>query len=314
MPAPFPVDPVRTGIVIAYRNDKLIADQVMPRTPVDGELFKWSEYDKAERMTHIDTEISRKGAAKEVEFGATEKNASTADHGLDDVVPQGDIDKAAAGNSGYDPLDHASEALTDLILLDREVRTSRIVFDQKNHAHGRALTAAERFSNRDADLLAFLLEQLDKPLMRPNTLTIGRAEWTQLRVNRSMVAAAHGNSGDKGVVSLAQMLELLELDNIFIGESRVNIARKGKPAEVARVWAGHAAFTYLAPNVSVPSGTLTWGATPQFEDRFAATWYDEKVGLKGGYRLRVGEQVKELVIAKECGLLLRDVIAAPASD
>lgn len=304
--APFPLDPVRTGIVIAYRNDKLIADQVMPRRTVGGEQFKWFEYGKAERLTHIDTEISRKGAAQEVEFEATEKDASTADFGLDDVVPQGDIDKAAG--SDYDPMDHAAEALTDLILLDREVRVARAAFAPTNHAYGKALEAAEKFSNRDADLLAFLLEQLDKPLMRPNTLTIGRAEWTQLRVNRSMVAAAHGNSGDKGVVNIAQMLELLELENIFIGESRVNIAKKGKPAEVKRVWAGHAAFTYLAPNVEVPAGTLTWGVTAQYDDRFAGTWYDENVGLKGGYRLRVGEQVKELVIAKECGLLLQNVI------
>ena len=304
--APFPIDPVRTGIVMAYRNERLIADDVMPRFSVDGEQFKWWEYAKAERLTHVDTEISRKGAAKEVEFDASEKDSSTKDYGLDDVVPQSDIDKAAGGN--YDPLDHASEALTDLILLDREVRVAQTMFAAANHGYGGPVEAGQKFSNRDADLLAYLLEQLDKPIMRPNTLTIGRAEWTQLRVNRSMVAAAHGNSGDKGVVSLAQMLELLELEAIHIGESRVNIAKKGKPAEVKRVWAGHAAFTYQAANVAIPAGTLTWGVTAQYDDRFAGTWYDESVGLKGGYRLRVGEQVKELVIAKECGLLLQNVI------
>jgi hypothetical protein len=306
MPAPFPVDPVRTGIVIAYRNDKLIADQVMPRKSVAGEQFKWFEYDKSERLSHHDTEISRKGAAQEVEFKAAERDASTADYGLDDVVPQGDIDKAAG--TDYDPLDHAAEGLTDLILLDREVRVAQTVFNPNNHSFSKQLAAGEKFSNRDADLLAFLLQELDKPLIRPNVLTIGRTEWTQLRVNRSMVAAAHGNSGDKGVVSLAQMLELLELENIFIGEGRINVAKKGKPVDIKRVWAGHAAFTYLAPNVEVPAGTMTWGATAQYDDRFAASWFDEKCGLKGGYRLRVGEQVKELVIAKECGLLLQNVI------
>lgn len=304
--APFPIDPVRTGIVIAYRNDKLIADQVMPRKSVGGEQFKWFEYDKSERMTHIDTEVSRKGTPQEVEFSATEKDASTSDYGLDDMVPQGDIDKAAG--TDYDPLDHAAEALTDLILLGREVRAAKTVFNPANHSFGKTLEAAEKFSNRDADLLAFLLQELDKPLMRPNTLTIGRTEWTQLRVNRSMVAAAHGNSGDKGVVSIAQMLELLELDDIFIGESRVNLAKKGKPVDLKRVWAGHAAFTYLAPNVEIPAGTLTWGVTAQYDDRFAASWFDQKIGIKGGYGLRVAEQVKELVIAKECGLLLQSVI------
>ncbi|HHG4777648.1 TPA: phage capsid protein [Pseudomonas aeruginosa] len=303
--APFPIDPVRTGIVIAYRNDKLIADGVMPRRDVEGELFKWFEYDKAERLTHVDTEISRKGSTKEVEFDAVEKESSTSDFGLGDTIPQSDMDKAT---ESYDPLDHAAEALTDLVLLDREIRVARTVFDPKNHAHGKPLAAAEKFSNRDADLLPFLLEQLDKPLMRPNTLTIGRAEWTQMRTNRSLVAAAHGNSGDKGVITVEKLKELLEIDFVFIGEARLNIARKGKEPEVKRVWGGHAAFTYQAPNVEIPAGTMTWGATAQYGDRFFASWHDRDVGLKGGWRVRVGEQLKELVIAKECGLLLQNVI------
>jgi len=304
--APFPIDPIRTGIVMAYRNDKLIADQVMPRFPVGSESFKWFEYASAERLTLLDTEISRKGAAKEVEFTAAERDSSTKDYGLDDMVPQSDIDKATG--SDYDPLDHAAEGLTDLILLDREVRTARAVFNPNNHAYGEALSAGLKFSNRDADLLPYLLEQLDKPLMRPNSMTLGRAEWTQLRVNRSLVSAALGNSGDKGVVTLAQLKELLELDDIAIGETRVNIARRGKQAEIKRVWADHCAFTYQAPNVAVAAGTLTWGLTAQYDDRFAGSWYDKDVGLKGGYCLRVGEQVKELVIAKECGVLLQNVI------
>jgi hypothetical protein len=304
--APFPIDPVRTGIVIAYRNGTLIADLVMPRHSVGGELFEWFEYAKAERLTHIETEVSRKGRTQEVEFSATEKEASTADYGLEDNVPQSDIDKAAG--TDYDPLDHAAEGLTDLILLGREVRAAQAVFNPANHEYGKVCEAAEKFSNRDADLMGFLLQELDKPLMRPNTLTIGRAEWTQLRLNRSLVAAAHGNSGDKGTVSLQQMRELLEIENIYVGEGRINIAKKGKAPEIKRVWAGHAAFTFLAPNVEIPAGTLTWGATAQYGDRFAASWYDKDIGLKGGECVRVGEQVKELVIAKECGLLLRNVI------
>jgi hypothetical protein len=256
--APFPIDPVRTGIVIAYRNGTLIADLVMPRHSVGGELFEWFEYAKAERLTHIETEVSRKGRTQEVEFSATEKEASTADYGLEDNVPQSDIDKAAG--TDYDPLDHAAEGLTDLILLGREVRAAQAVFNPANHEYGKVCEAAEKFSNRDADLMGFLLQELDKPLMRPNTLTIGRAEWTQLRLNRSLVAAAHGNSGDKGTVSLQQMRELLEIENIYVGEGRINIAKKGKAPEIKRVWAGHAAFTFLAPNVEIPAGTLTWGA------------------------------------------------------
>lgn len=306
MPRPFPIDPVRTAIAIAYRNNRLIADFVLPRVTVGTESFKWLKFSKSERMELIDDKVSRKGLTNEVEFSASEESASTEDHGLQDGVPQSDIDNAP---ENYDPLDHATEGLTDLILLNREVRAAKVVFNAANYGGNvKTLAAAEKFSNKDADLLSFLLEQLDGPLMRPNTLTIGRAEFTKLRTNRAMVAAMHGNSGDRGSLTVQQVAELLELENVYVGEARFNTAQKGKPVEVKRAWAGAAAFTFLDGQADTRNGRMTWGLTAQFGDRFTGTWWDKDVGLRGGEIVRVGESVKELAVAPDCGLLLKDVI------
>ena len=305
MKRPFPIDPVRTAIAIAYRNNRLIADFVLPRVPVGAESFKWWKYDKAERLALVEDSVSRKGLTNEVEFNASEQTDSTEDHGLQDGVPQSDIDNAP---EGYDPLDHATEGLADLILLNREVRAAQTLFNPANHGTKKSLANAEKFDNKDADLLSFLLEQLDLPLMRPTALTIGRAEFTQLRTNRSMVAAMHGNSGDRGSLTVQQVAELLELENVFVGEARMNIAKKGKAPEIKRAWSGHAAFTYLDGQADTSNGRMTWGITAQHGDRFAGQWYDKDIGLRGGEVVRVGESVKELVVAPDCGLLLQDVL------
>lgn len=305
MARPFPYDAARTAIAIAYTNNRLIADSVLPRVPVGAETFKWMKFSKTERLELVNDSVSRKGLTPEVEFSATEETAKTEDHGLQDGIPQSDIDNAP---ENYDPLDHATEGLTDLILLNREVRAAKVLFDPRNYGSVQELEAAMKFSNKDADLLAYLLGLLDRPMMRPNTLTIGRAEWTQLRTNRAFVAAMHGNSGDRGTLTTQQVAELLELENVFVGEARFNKAQKGKPPEIARAWTDHAAFTYLDGQADTMNGRMTWGLTAEFGERFTGTWWDKDIGLRGGEVVRVGESVKELGVAPDCGLLLKNVL------
>ena len=62
--APFPINPVQTGITLAYKNLTLIADSVMPRVNVATKEFKYQKYDKAERFTVPNTLVGRKGAPK----------------------------------------------------------------------------------------------------------------------------------------------------------------------------------------------------------------------------------------------------------
>jgi hypothetical protein len=123
---PFPVDPVMTAVVVAYSNKLLIADEVLPRVPVGKKEFKYFKHTLEEGFTVPNTLVGRKSKPNQVEFSATEETSSCADHGLDDPIPQDDIEEAPAN---YNPLNRAAEGLMDLILLDREVRTAGLVFD-----------------------------------------------------------------------------------------------------------------------------------------------------------------------------------------
>ena len=124
--APFPIDAELTAIAIAYRNGRMIADDVLPRVPVGKQEFKYWKYDLADGFTVPNTLVGRKSRPNEVEFDATDATDSTEDHGLDAPVPKADIDNAPAN---YNPLGRATEQTTNLIVLDREVRTSALVFN-----------------------------------------------------------------------------------------------------------------------------------------------------------------------------------------
>lgn len=305
--APFPIDPALTAIAIAYSNGRMIADDVLPRTPVGKQEFKYLEHSLGESFTVPDTKVGRKSAPNQVEFSATEKTASTEDFGLDAPVPQSDIDNAPAN---FDPRGHATEATTNLIVLDRELRTSALVFNEANYESSNVdtLVGEDQWSDPDSDPLGAIIEALDGVVMRPNIGVLGRAVSTVLRRHPRIVKAYNGNSGDEGLVPLKFLADLFELDALYVGESRVNIARPGQSVNLQRVWGKHASFIYRDRMASTTSGA-TWGLTAQWGGRIAGSVVDRDIGLRGGERVRVGESVRELVIAKALGCFFKNAVA-----
>ena len=304
--APFPTDPALTAIAIAYRNGRMIADDVLPRTPVGGEEFKYLKHNLAEGFTVPDTRVGRKSAPNQVEFSATEETASTNDYGLDAPVPQRDIGNAPAN---FNPLGHATEATTNLIVLDREVRASNLVFNAANYDVGNVDTLAgtDQWSHENSNPLHDITDALDSVIMRPNIGVLGRVVATALRRHPRIVKAYHGNSGDDGMVPLQFLAELFELEAVYVGESRVNVARPGQTMNLARVWGKHAAFLYRDKLAGPQVGT-TWGFTGQWGSRIAGSQTDPDIGLRGGERVRVGESVVELVTAKSLGYYFQNAV------
>lgn len=305
--APFPVDTVLTGITLAYCNNRLIADEVLPRVPVGGRLFKWNEFDTNDRLTIPETLVGRKGQPNEVEFGYSEKDSSVRDYGLDDVIPNDDITNAPPN---FSPLGNATEGLTDLILLDREVRVAKLVFNPDSYATGfkETLSGTDQWDNPASDPKNQILDALDKMLMRPNIAVLGQAVYTKLRQNPSMVSAALGNSGTAGTLTHQQLAALLEVDEVIVGSGYVNMSKPGQPPQMVRVWGNSAAFIYRNRLANSQRG-VTFGFTAQWQSRVSGQWAEPKIGLRGAVRVRVGESVRELIVAKDAGYFFENVIS-----
>jgi len=308
MAAPFPIDPYQTAIAIAYRNKKLIADSVLPRVPVGKKLFKYLEHKLSESFTIPDTKVGRKSKPNEVSFSAEGKTDSTEDHGLDDKIPHEDIDQAP---ENFDPLGHSTESLTNLILLGREVRTAGLVFSPASYAtdNKKTLSGSSQWSDyTNSNPYEEIMYTLDKVIMRPNVMTIGRAAFTKMSMHPKVLKAVHGNSGDSGVATRMAIAEMLELDEILVGEGFVNLAKKGQPVNMQRVWGNHVALTYR-DLLARPESGATFGFTAQYGDRISGAKEDGDIGLEGGLKNRVGESVKEKIAAPDLGYFLQNVIA-----
>jgi hypothetical protein len=308
MNAPFPIQPELTAIAIGYRNTRLIADSVLPRIPVGKQDFKYLVYNLADGYTVPDTKVGRKGRVNEVEFSATELTSSTEDFGLEDPIPQADIENAPVN---YDPLGRGAEGITDLILLDREVRAAGIVFNAATYGASNKTTLAgtSQFSDfANSDPIAIIQGSLDACIMRPNVMTIGRPAFSVLSRHPKLCKAIYGNNTDAGIVTAAQIAQLFELEELLVGEAFLNTSKKGQAVALSRVWGKHIALTYRDKNATT-RGRMSFGYTCQFGSRIAGAWEDKNIGLRGGQRVRVGESVKELICAPELGYFIQNAVA-----
>lgn len=314
---PFIVSAALTGIAIGYSNPDitLIADDVLPRIPVPTEKFSYLEYPLEEGLTIPDTLVGRKGRVNKVEFSGTEQAAAVDTYGLGDDIPTSDIITARKqremGLSNYNPENHASEWLTGLIKLDREVRVAAKVQDPATYASSRVtvLSGTARFSDYvNSTPIPTIKALINSTLIfRANTLVMGWMVWNIVQSHPHIVNAVRGNVTGQGSVTREEFMKLFEIKRLFVGEGWVNTARKGQPANIQRVWGNTIAALYIDKMAQAERG-ITFGFSAEFGSRIAGSIPDSDIGLEGGIEIRVGEKVKELVVAKDVGALLTNVV------
>lgn len=315
--APFTVQPRLTQIAMGIKPTGFIADEVCPRIPVPGEKFIYTKFNTEEAFSIPDVRVGRTGAPNTVEFGGVDVTDSTEDYGLDDPVPNKDIKNAQGTN--YDPLDAAAERTALLVRMAREKRVADLYFNLTTYLASlrSTLSGTSQWSDyTNSDPVSAILTMFDSMLVRPNVGIVGRAVWTKLRQHPKVVAAVLNNSnglggsGAAGVIQRKAVADLLELDDILVGESFANTAKKGQTAAFARLWGKHAAFLRIDKSVRDTRGGLpTFGFTAQWGDMVGGTIPDANIGLDGGQKVRVGEHVKELVCFQDVGCFFQNAVA-----
>lgn len=319
---PFVVDPVLTAITVGYSNPSSfrIADQVMPRSQVSAERFSWTEFPISESFNVPDARVGRRGRVQQLEFGGTQRTAEVEDYGLDSPIPNSDVTAAAAareqGRSSFDPEGHAVMKLTDTLANIREVRVANLVHSPTSYDPARRVTLSgtSQFSDyTNSDPISVLKTGMSGTLiMPPNTLAMGRDVWAKLSSHPKIVNAVKGNVTNAGIVTRQQFVELFSgegITQLLIGDAWVNTAKPGQSATLGRAWGKHIAMLHINPMAAVEGGDMTWGLTAEYGDRVAGRIEDPHVGLHGGFIVRVGERVKELVVAKDLGYLIQNAVA-----
>jgi hypothetical protein len=305
---PFPKDSRLTSIVLAYKNAAMIADAVLPITPVPTPEFRWTQYDLSAPFRIPETLVGRKSRTNAVETNATEAVSNTEDYGLEYPVPQRDIDRQT---DTFRPVEVATEWLAQLMALSREKRVADMVFNAALYptANKETLSGTAQFSDfTNSDPLAKLLTVMDGLIMRPNKIVMGNAVWSILRRHPKLVKAFHGNEGGDGLISRQFLADLLEVQEIQVGQGWCNLANVGQAPNIQRIWGKHILLIY-SDKLAGPQTGLTFGMTGQFGQAFAGRIADPHMGLRGGVVVKTGWEIKELVMAPWLGYFIQNAVA-----
>jgi hypothetical protein len=311
--APFPIDPHLTGISLAYQNETLIAEAVLPTVGVSKQEFRWNRYDLRDGFTLPNTLVGRKSEPNKVEFGATEVAGFTKDYGLDDDVPTEDIMNS---DVRHDPLAYATLRVTELIELDREVRVAAKVFDAALYAAGnkQALSGTAQWSdfvNSDpiGNIHDLALES-NAVMMRPNVMVMGSEVWMKFARHPKILEAVKSTGGaiNNGIAARSAIAQLFELEEVLVGRARLNTAKKGQPATMSRVW-GKSALLFYRNRLATNQAGITLGYSAQWGSRVAGQMPEPNIGLRGAVRVRVGESREEVLAAPDVGFLFTTAVA-----
>lgn len=301
---PFAPDVERTAIAIAFRPEGMIADRVLPRASVGKRQFSYTVHDR-KSLTHIpDTRIGRRSSANQVEFGSADVEASTSPYGLTTVIPNDDERNAPEGNK---PSDTAVISLMGLIALDRERRVAEKVFGAATYGANTSAPAKKWSAYADSNPIADLKLARDACLKKPTKLVLGKEVWASLSTHPRIVEAIRGIT-ENGLVTEAQLAQMLGVDEVIVGETWHDAAPKGKDAQRTFLWGKNAAFLHVSPHPAVRGGSPTFGLTAEFGGRRVLN-RQVTIGLDGGVEYLVGEDLCELITAPDLGYLLTSVIA-----
>lgn len=306
--SPLIIVPKLSAVAIKYRQKNFIADQIMPRVMVDAQEFIYAKDRMADWITPVETSVGRTGKVNELANSQQDPTyLATQDNGLDERVPNRD----GMNGPNESALMRATQRVMSLVELRREQRVSTIVTTAGNYAFSTTLSGTSQWSDYlGSNPIDALLTELDKPFMRPNKIIMGRAVWTKTCMHPKVIEAAFWAGAQAGKVSQSQVAQLLEVDEIIVGDGWYNSAAKGQTLVQTRLWGKFCAGIYQSEADQIdPQGGNSWGFTAQFGQRVAGTLQDPDIGLFGGVRVRAGESVREVVPAPEFGFLLSAVIA-----
>lgn len=310
----FFVNPELTAVAIGYKNRDIdmIADTVLPRI-ITPKKFVYTKYNQADGYTVPATRVGRKSDPTMVDFGGVPINDECVDWGLDDLVPNDEVEawNAMSKPAGaVSPLAKSTSLLTGLVLLDREIRVANTIFNTASYIAGNqaTLSGTSQWSDfANSNPLDALLTALDVPLFRPNMIVLGQAAWTKLRQHPRVIQAANASAQTGGAITREQLAALLEVRDVVVGTGFVNTAKKGQTTAMSRVWGKHCALLYVGKDLA-DADQPCFGFTAQFGDRIVGTMPSSK-GLRGGQQLRVGESVKEVISANDAGYFFQNAVA-----
>ena len=305
-------------------QEQLIADIVLPKTPVEAEVFR-SDYFPVGVFTQTrDNRVGRADSPKIINIKSQTRNFETEDFSLDSIVYRYDTERNIQGLKTKTTSIKFKEAhvlaLASAQKNSREARVARKVQDIQNFVAGNSVVLAgpSRWSDPTSRPLDDIMRAIDNSLVPYNLFVMGSGAFNALKVHPQIVSAVWKNAGRDGIVDQASIEMLLGGPKIVVGKAFISAYPEFDPTRTAgmlkRAWGNHASLLFVDPSVQAIAGLgqYTFGYTPQVGGTRIMEMFNPLMGARGADIIRILDIETELLMARFCGFLFKDVVAASA--
>ena len=302
------INPELTAISQTYRNKSCIADEILPKVPVFTESFSYIDYNKADFITLPETLIGEKGIPNSVEQRGEEKTAKVEDHALVEYISVAKQESLKNSSANVDLKKRATNQLTDLLLLRKEIELAKILGNEKTFGNNKKqLEETEKINKDDVNALKIIEDASLQMLFKPNKMVCSRKVFSALRMNPYIVDAVGSAAKKAGMVSKEQLKGLLDLDEILVGESFYNVARKNKPVDIQYCWGDNINLLHVNPAADTEY-SISFGYQAVLADLTIGEYFDKNPGVLGADVLKAYYRSINLITSPDCGFLLKDVL------
>ncbi len=301
------VDRPLSNLATAYENHDLIGLQLVPAVPADKASDKFFKRNKANGIRYQDPKISHLQVPPEIETGVTLDNFNCEDYGLIGRVSIRDSENADA------PLNLRQDVTLDLasrLRLAQEVRIASLLTTSGNYNSGNVttLSGSDRWdSSAGGDPLGVVDTLRAAIWPAPNTkikVFMGIEVWNKLKRHPQLLSLISGgaNSSMPAIILRQKMAELLEVDEVLVGEAWQIATNPGQTDVATRVWGKVFGMVRVANSPSARclhfASSFTWG--PMTVQEFI----DEKPGRFGAWTLKNSHSTDEKVVADDAGAIV----------
>jgi len=251
------LDVLLSQMAIGYADNNLIAGTIAPVVIVDKQSDAYSVFSRADAFRIEEDKRSPGAEANKITRTISSDTYFAHNYALKYPITLEDRENA-------DPVyrqnlwGDAAEYVTDKLMMNWERRVSTLVNATANVGSSAGVASewdAAASSDPIGDLNTAIDNVQDLTAQRPNRLVFGLDAWRSLRRNDQILDRIHGSTNARPFANRAQVANLLEIENIHVGDGYQNNTNEAQAESLTKIWGDNVLVCYTpdSPSRNRPS-------------------------------------------------------------
>ena len=251
------LDVLLSQMAIGYADNNLIAGTIAPVVIVDKQSDAYSVFSRADAFRIEEDKRSPGAEANKITRTISSDTYFAHNYALKYPITLEDRENA-------DPVyrqnlwGDAAEYVTDKLMMNWERRVSTLVNATANVGSSAGVASewdAAASSDPIGDLNTAIDNVQDLTAQRPNRLVFGLDAWRSLRRNDQILDRIHGSTNARPFANRAQVANLLEIENIHVGDGYQNNVNEAQAESLTKIWGDNVLVCYTpdSPSRNRPS-------------------------------------------------------------